>query len=85
MLCDRGSQASPYTNPSTKRPYSGVCALEYQEVVLPHQTPREDQLFRAAPARRARWLLQQDNASPHVAKVTKALLDERLPNRWEKH
>ena len=79
-----GSQVSPYINPSTKRAFSGVCALEYQEVVLPHLIEGGDRLFRPLASKRHSWVLQQDNASPHVARATKALMDARLPNRWVK-
>lgn len=76
-----GSQKSAYLNPKTGQPYSGVSASEYQKQVLPELIREGNRIFSMHGKGAAEWKFQQDNARPHVAKGTKALLDQLLPNQ----
>ena len=76
-----GSQSSVYINPKTGQPYAGVSAPEYQEHVLPTLIKEGNRIFSTQAKWASEWKFQQDNARPHTAQSTKALLDQLLPNR----
>jgi transposase len=60
--------------------FKGVCAEEYQEIVLPSLLKDGDEMFKGT-RWAANWLLQQDNARPHIDAGIKAYLDVRMRNR----
>jgi transposase len=75
-----GSQSSPYKDPKCNQLFKGVCAKEYQEIVLPSLLKDGDEMFKGT--RWAdNWLFQQDNARPHIDAGTKAYLDVRMRDR----
>ena len=76
-----GSQKSEFINPKTGQPYSGVSASEYQEHVLPELIKEGNRIFSTNGNWASEWKFQQDNARPHVAKSTKSLLDQLMPDR----
>lgn len=76
-----GSQKSMHVNPKTGQPYHGVSAAEYQEQVLPLLIKDGDHIFKTSTRWGSEWLFQQDNARAHIAKTTKAVLDDLLPHR----
>ena len=75
-----GSQSSPYKDPKCNQLYKGVCAKEYQEIVLPSLLKDGDEMFKGT-RWAANWLFQQDNARPHIDAGTKAYLDVRMRDR----
>lgn len=78
-----GSQKSEHINPKTGNAFSGVGAAEYQRDVLPKLIRGGNMLFANSAHWATEWILQQDNARPHTAASTKALLQELMPNRVE--
>lgn len=76
-----GTQKSVHVNPKTGQPFSGVSAVEYQEQVLPSLIRDANKLFSSSGTWASRWLFQQDNARPHIAKTTQVLLHKLLPER----
>ena len=76
-----GSQQSDYLNPKTGQPYNGVSATEYQKQVLPELIREGNRIFSMHGKGASEWKFQQDNARPHVAKGTKALLEQLMPNQ----
>ena len=75
-----GTKVSAYTNPKTGTPHTGVCAKEYQQDVLPRLLSEGKRLFRGTRWANS-WMLQQDNARPHVGAGTKAFLEQQMPGR----
>jgi transposase len=75
-----GSQSSPYKDPKSNQFYKGVCAKEYQDVVVPILLEDGDELFKGTRWADS-WLFQQDNARPHVDAGTKAYLEGRMRDR----
>ena len=81
-----GSQKSGHidpSNPRTDKAFVGVSAVEYQKDVLPKLIQDGNVLFAANSRWGSEWILQQDNARPHVAASTTELLQELLPGRVE--
>lgn len=76
-----GSQKSAYINPKTKQAHTGVSATEYQQKVLPELIKEGNRIFSMHGKGPSEWKFQQDNARPHVAQGTKALLDQLMPNQ----
>ena len=76
-----GSQKSSYINSKTGQLHTGVSAAEYQEQVLPELIKEGNRIFSAHGKGASEWKFQQDNARPHVAQSTKALLDQLMPNQ----
>jgi hypothetical protein len=75
-----GTKFSPYWNPKAKSVYRGVCAEEYQKEVLPILLQEGNRLFKGT--RWAQnWILQQDNASPHVDAGTLGFLEQEMRDR----
>ena len=75
-----GTKLSPYWNPKAKSVYRGVCAEEYQKEVLPILLKEGNRLFKGT--RWAQnWILQQDNASPHVDAGTLRFLEQEMRDR----
>ena len=79
-----GSQKSKVLNPKTKVPLRGVGAVEYSTEVLPRLIQDGDQLFAGKRAYAKDWVFQQDNAPAHTAKMSKAVLEDRMEGRWLK-
>ncbi len=79
-----GSQKSKFLNPKTKVPLRGVGAVEYSTEVLPRLIQDGDRLFAGKRAYAKDWLFQQDNAPAHTAKMSKAVLEEKMGGRWIK-
>jgi len=77
-----GSQKSEFLNPKTKIPLRGVGAQEYSKNVLDHLLDEGDRLFSGKRAFAKSWIFQQDNAPAHTAKVSKDVLEVRMPERW---
>ena len=80
-----GSQKSVHTNPKTGQPYSGVSAIEYQQDVLPKLLQAGNRIFANSGRWASEWKFQQDNARPHAAKSTKAVLNNLMPGRVEQN
>lgn len=78
-----GSKKSKYVNPKSGKAFAGVGMLEYQKDALPKLLQGGNVLFAANSKWGGEWIFQQDNARPHVAASTKALLQELMPNRVE--
>lgn len=76
-----GSQKSQHTNPKTGKAFTGVGAPEYQMDVLPKLIQGGDMLFAPNSRWAAEWIFQQDNARPHTAASTKAVLQKLMPHR----
>jgi hypothetical protein len=57
-----------------------VCAKEYQNDVLPRLLSEGKRLFKGARWADS-WMLQQENARPHVDAGTRAFLQERMRER----
>lgn len=70
-----------HTHPKTGKPYRGVCAAEYQDVLTEMLLPEGDRLFRGKGRLEKGWVLQQDGASSHTAGGTKKLLGRLMPGR----
>ena len=62
-----GFRKSKFQDTKTKRPYSGVCALEYQQRILPALVKGGNSLFASQGYWADRWIFQQDNAPAHKA------------------
>ena len=77
-----GSQKSKVKNPKTKVLLRGVGAMEYSTEVLPGLIKDGDRLFSGKRAHAKNWVFQQDNAPAHTAKMSKAVLEDRLKGRW---
>ena len=77
------TQKSKHTNPKTGKLFAGVSAVEYHKDVVPKLVREGNRLFAIKGKWGATWILQQDNARPHVAASTKAVLQELMPNRVE--
>jgi len=75
-----GTQSSSYCNPKTGGPHKGVCAEEYQKDVLPILLSEGRRLFKGT-RWEGSWILQQDNASPHVDGTTRAFLGQEMRGR----
>ncbi len=75
-----GTKASAYTNPKTGTHHTGVCAKEYQNDVLPRLLSEGKRLFKGTRWANS-WMLQQDNARPHVGAGTKAFLEQHMRKR----
>jgi hypothetical protein len=75
-----GSQSSSYKYHKSNQFHKGVCAKEYQDVVLPIFLEDGDELFKGTRWADS-WLFQQDNARPHVDAGTKAYLERRMRDR----
>ena len=78
-----GSQKSGHIDPKTEKPFAGVSAIEYQKDVLPRLVHDGNMLFATNSSKGGEWILQQDNARPHVAASTKKVLQELMPDRVE--
>ena len=78
-----GSQKSEHINPKTGVEHTGVSAAEYQKDVLPVLIKHGNLLFASQGSWGSTWVMQQDNARPHTAASTKAMLHKVLPNRVE--
>jgi hypothetical protein len=57
-----------------------VCAKEYQQDVLPRLLSEGKRLFKGTRWANS-WMLQQDNAPPHVGAGTKAFLEQHMRGR----
>ena len=79
-----GSVKSSYANAKTGAMHTGVCAAEYQGLVLPHLIKQGNLLFAQSQSLATSWVFQQDNAPIHKAKSTSTYLEEQLPSRWIK-
>lgn len=79
-----GSQKSEHIDPKTGKPHAGVGAAEYQKDVIPKLLRSGEILFAANSRWGAEWIFQQDNARPHSAASTQALLQRLMPNRVER-
>lgn len=77
-----GSQKSKAVNPKTRQPLRGVGSLEYSSEVLPRLIADGDMLFSGKRVYKNDWIFQQDGASSHTAKVSKGVLNARMPGRW---
>ena len=75
-----GTQVSAYRNPKTGSPHKGVCAEEYQKDVLPLLLKEGIRLFKGTRWADS-WILQQDNARPHVDARTMAFLRQEMGGR----
>jgi transposase len=75
-----GTKSSSYWNPKAKSAYKGVCAEEYQKEVLPSLLEEGQRLFKGSQWAHY-WILQQDNASPHVDAGTLGFLEQEMPGR----
>ena len=75
-----GTKLSTYWNPKAKSVYRGVCAEEYQKEVLPILLQEGKRLFKGTRWAHS-WILQQDNARPHVDAGTLGLLEQEMPGR----
>jgi transposase len=60
--------------------YRGVCAEEYQKEVLPILLQEGKRLFKGTRWAHS-WILQQDNARPHVDAGTLGFLEQEMPDR----
>lgn len=79
-----GSQKSKVLNPKTDIPLRGVGAVEYCTEVLPRLIEDGDKLFSGKRAYAKDWVFQQDNAPAHTAKMSKAVLEDKMKGRWVK-
>ena len=77
-----GSQKSKHMNPKTNVPLRGVGAIEYSTEVLPKLIESGDRLFCGNQAYAKNWIFQQDNAPAHTAKMSKAVLEDKMKGRW---
>jgi hypothetical protein len=75
-----GTKVSAYSNPKTGSTHKGVCAEEYQKDVLPHLLKEGNMLFKGTRWADS-WILQQDNARPHVDARTMAFLRQEMGGR----
>ena len=75
-----GTKVSAYRNPKTGSTHKGVCAEEYQKDVLPILLREGNKLFRGTRWADS-WILQQDNARPHVDAGTMAFLQQEMGGR----
>lgn len=74
------SQKSSFSN-AKGQAQKGVGSEEYNEHVLPHLITNGDRLFKGTRFASS-WILQQDNAPCHTAKINKSFLDIFMPGRW---
>jgi len=68
-----------FTNPKTKREYSGVGSEEYKHVLQQHLIPEGKRLFQQAGRRSEKWQLQQDNAPAHKTKENMEIISKSVP------
>ena len=59
--------------------YRGVCAEEYQHIVVKKLAADGKQLFKGSRLYAKNWVLQQDGASVHTAKGTKEEIAQHVP------
>ncbi len=76
-----GGQKSKHTDPRTNATHRGVCAKEYEEVLLDTLLPGAKALF-AGTRWADKWTFQQDGAPVHRTRSVHALLTKMCP-RWE--
>lgn len=76
-----GSQKSSFCNTRTGKPLQGVGSQEYVENVLPVFLEDGNRLFSSNRCYSGKWILQQDNAPAHTAKLTKSFLENRMQGR----
>ena len=70
---------SKFINPKTGLPQSGVCGLEYEELLNVKMLPDAKKLF-ATSRTPYSWTFQQDGATVHRTKAALQLLKENCPN-----
>jgi transposase len=79
---------SKYINPRTAKPFDGVCALEYQDVVRDVLVPEAAKIFSTRKRWANKWTFQQDNAKPHKTVGSMELLRQSCPKfmeNWPPH
>ena len=72
-------QISKYCDACSKKPCSGVGAYEYSDVIKDFLVPEGNRLFDHSACWSDRWMLQQDNATPHMTAQNLKLIDELVP------
>ena len=70
---------SQFIDPRTQRAHRGVCALEYQHVILPRLIQDGSQLFSQSLLHAGNWVFQQDGASVHRAVHSTQLVAQLVP------
>lgn len=70
---------SKFINPKTGLPQSGVCGLEYEELLKEKMLPEAKKLFSKSRTPYS-WTFQQDGATVHRTKAALQLLEEICPN-----
>jgi transposase len=70
---------STYTNGRTQQPHSGVCQLEYQDVILPQLVEDGNRLFSQSTLHANSWVFQQDGARIHTARNSIELIQRLVP------
>lgn len=70
---------SKFINPKTGLPQTGVCGLEYQELLQLKMLPDATKLFTKSRTPNS-WTFQQDGATVHRTKAALQLLEENCPN-----
>jgi transposase len=71
-------RVSPYTNPKTRKPHSGVCGAEYEEIIAPKLISDGQKVFNGTRYQKS-WVYQQDGAPPHRTKGSKETIQELVP------
>jgi transposase len=71
-------RVSPYINPKTRKPHSGVCGAEYEEVIAPKLISDGQKVFDGTPFQND-WVYQQDGAPPHRTKGSQETVQELVP------
>ena len=85
LVTGGGGKVSEYMDPRTKKPRPGVCAQEYIDRPIPSFLACGDRLFDNDKRWAHKWMLQQDGATVHTTKVTKAKLHACMKDRvvWD--
>ena len=69
------ARRSPYVNPRTRLAHSGVCQLEYQEIIIPKLVEDGNRLFSQSTLHARSWIFQQDGARIHTASNSMELIE----------
>lgn len=76
-----GGKVSDFLDPKTGRPRAGVAAEEYVERVIPYLIESGNTLFQGSKRWANKWVLQQDGAPAHTARLSKEKLAACMPGR----